>query len=303
MTNIGFIGIGRMGRWMAGHLLRAGHQVTVYDTVLENTRELQADGAIVASSVAETGAANELVITMLPSSAIVESVLGGPEGLIETMKPGTMIIDMSSSYALSTQKLAKACAAKQITLLDAPVSGGVVGAQNASLTIMVGGKEPDVEQALPVLKLMGSNVKHVGDTGAGHGLKAINNYLSATTMYATTEAMILAQKLGLDLNKALETINSSSGQSFSTHFKFPRYVLPRKFDSGFSLELMLKDVRLVTAYAKDTRTPVLLASLVEQIYETAANAGGPGLDHTEIVKYLEQLSDLVLEEKGPAISK
>lgn len=296
MASIGFIGIGKMGSWMAQHLLGAGHEVKVFDTNREAAQSLEPFGATVADSIRDIGEHGEYVITMLPNSAIVESVVAGENGLIASMKPGGLIIDMSSSYVLSTQKLAKQCAEHQLTLIDAPVSGGVVGAKNATLTIMVGGDEADYERALPLLSLMGKNVSLVGDTGIGHGLKAINNFLSATSLYATTEAMILAKRLGMDLSKALEAINTSSGQSFSTHFKFPKFIMPRTFDSGFSLDLMLKDIRLVTAYAKDTHTPVFVASTVEQIYEAASNAGEAGQDHTEIVKFLENMIQLQLNE-------
>jgi len=294
MANIGFIGIGKMGSWMARHLLKAGHQVMVYDTNQEAAQSLQAHGAAAASSIQEIGGNNEYVITMLPNSAIVESVVAGAQGLLETMKPGGLIIDMSSSYVLSTQKLARQCAESGIVLIDAPVSGGVVGAKNATLTIMVGANKADYERALPLLTLMGKNITHVGETGFGHGLKSINNFLSATSLYATAEAMILAKRLGIDLNKALETINTSSGQSFSTHFKFPTFVMPRTFNSGFSLDLMLKDIKLVTAFAKDTHTPVFVASMVEQIYEAASCFGEEGQDHTEIIKFLEKMIDVQL---------
>lgn len=159
---------------------------------------------------------------------------------------------------------------------------------------MVGGSRKDFEAVLPVLQCLGKKVTLVGTTGAGHALKAINNYLSAASLYATTEAMVLAKTLGLDLKVALENINSSSGQSYSTHYKFPTFVLPRRFDSGFSLKLLLKDVKMVTALAEDNRVPVFLASAVEQVYEAAALMGEGQQDHTEIVKFLETITHQVL---------
>ncbi|BCJ85981.1 NAD(P)-dependent oxidoreductase [Effusibacillus dendaii] len=296
MVNIGFIGIGQMGTWMSTHLLEAGYEVTVYDTNQEASNALKAKGALVAASVAELGRKNEVVITMLPNSKIVESVVAGPGGLLGAMNAGTMIIDMSSSYVLSTEQLAKQAQAAGVTFIDAPVSGGVKGAKAGTLTIMVGAEEDAYMKALPILQRMGKAIKLVGKTGAGHALKAINNYLSAASMYATTEAMLLAKKLGINLEVALETINQSSGQSFSTHYKFPTFVLPRTFNSGFSLDLLLKDVKMVTAIAKDTKVPILLASIVEQIYEAASITGGKNQDHTEIIKFLEKLSDFSIED-------
>lgn len=297
MMNIGFIGIGQMGRWMTEHLLETGYRLTVYDTNADAVALLEEKGALVAPSVEELGNVNELVITMLPNSAIVESVVAGEGGLLHSMKPSGIIIDMSSSYAMSTKRLAEQVTAAGLTLIDAPVSGGVKGAKAGTLTIMVGAKEDDFKKVLPILQCMGNTINLVGETGAGHALKAINNYLSATSMYATTEAMILAKKLGLDLNIALDTINQSSGQSFSTHYKFPTFVLNREFNSGFSLELLQKDVRMVNMLARDQKIPILLGSLVEQIYESALQSVSSHQDHTEIVKFLEQITNITLCEE------
>lgn len=297
MNHIGFIGIGQMGRWMAEHLLLAGYPVMVYDTNPKAAEELKEKGAVLAASLQEVGENNEIVITMLPNSKIVESVVSGKEGLFNSMKPGGVIIDMGSSYALSTKLLAEQAGSVGLTLIDAPVSGGVKGAKAGTLTIMVGAKEVDYQKVLPILQCMGKTVNRVGETGAGHALKAINNYLSAASLYATTEAMILAKKLGLDLNVALETINQSSGQSFSTHYKFPTFVLPGTFNSGFSLELLLKDVKMVTSLANDTKVPVLMVGMVEQIYEAASLTGEKNQDHTEIIRFLEKLSQVSLAEQ------
>lgn len=298
MKKVGFIGVGKMGRYMAENLLDSGYELTVYDTKSEAAKPLSERGAVVAASIQELGMQHEVVITMVPNSSIVESVVLGDGGLLHSMKTGGTIIDMSSSYVLSTKELAQKGRASGITLIDAPVSGGVKGAKEGSLTIMVGAdKEEDFLKALPILRVMGKKVNHVGSTGSGHALKAINNYLSATSLYATTEAMMLIKKLGIDQKVALEIINSSSGQSFSTHYKFPSFILPRSFNSGFSLDLLLKDVGMVTNIAKDMKVPVLLASLVEQIYEGASISGNLEQDHTEIIKFLERISNDRLQSK------
>lgn len=291
---VGFIGVGQMGKWMAEHLLNAGYEVTIFDKNPDEVPGLQEKGARAASSVSELGRENNFVITMLPNSTVVEEVVAGVDGLFSAMMPGGVIIDMSSSYVLSTRRLAEDAKLKKLAFLDAPVSGGVKGAREGTLTIMVGGNPDDFQTVLPILQHIGKKITLVGQTGAGHALKALNNYLSAASLYATTEAMVLAKTLGLDLNVALESINTSSGQSYSTHYKFPNFVLPRTFDSGFSLELLLKDVKMATSLARDNKVPVFLASAVEQIYEAALRSGDPNLDHTEVVKFLEGITHQVL---------
>jgi len=294
---IGFVGIGKMGRWMSENLLNSGYSLTVFDMNTEAVKPLQEKGAIVAPSVQELGEQSDIVITMLPHSKAVEAVLAGKDGLFQSMKPGGIIIDMSSSYVFSTRKLAEDAKSFGLTLIDAPVSGGVKGAKAGTLTIMVGAEEKDYVKVLPILESLGKAINLVGQTGAGHALKAVNNYLSATSLYASCEAMILLKKLGIDLNVALDTINTSSGQSFSTHYKFPTFILPETYNSGFSLDLLLKDVGMVNNIAKDTKVPVLLASLVEQIYEGASRTGEPDQDHTEIIKFLERISNERLHNK------
>jgi 3-hydroxyisobutyrate dehydrogenase-like beta-hydroxyacid dehydrogenase len=206
------------------------------------------------------------------------------------MAPGSTLLDMSSSYAPATKKLAATLAARKLTLVDAPVSGGVKGAKQATLTIMFGGSADKFAELQPILATMGKMIQHVGETGAGHALKAINNYLSAASLYATSEAVMMAQKFGLDPKVALETINQSSGQSYSTHYKFPTFVLPRSFNSNFSLDLLLKDVKMVNQLAKELEVPTLLASVVEQVYQTAKNVGPAEQDHTEIFTFIEQIT-------------
>lgn len=300
MEGIGFIGIGKMGRHMAANLLSAGHSVTVYDINPEAAAPLKEEGAQVAGTIQEVGENSNIVITMLPNSEIVESTILSESGLLNVMKPDTIIMDMSSSYVFSTKKLAEKVQQKGIRFIDAPVSGGVKGAMAGSLTIMVGGKEEDFTEMLPILKCMGKKIDLVGEIGSGHALKAINNYLSAASLYATTEAVVLLKSLGIDLNVALDLINESSGQSYSTCYKFPNFVLPRTFNSDFALDLLLKDVKMVTSIAKDIKMPVMMAALVEQIYQSASLTGNQQQDHTEVVKFLEEMTGVTVVEKEEA---
>lgn len=285
-----------MGNFMVRNLLTAGYTCSIYDINPDALNELGELGAKVVATVGEVAAGSDAVITMLPNSAVVQSVVLGPEGLLQAMSTGTYIVDMSSSYILDTVKLSEVTREHGVTLMDAPVSGGAKGAREATLTIMVGGHKEDYEKILPILQCMGKNIRHVGESGHGHALKAINNYLSAASLYATTEAMMMAHAVGLNLETCLDVVNDSSGQSYSTHYKFPNFVLPRTFDTGFPLDLLLKDVKMATSIARDNHVPILLGAAVEQIYEAARQMLGPGKDHTEVVRFLENLTGEVLSK-------
>lgn len=298
LDKIGFIGIGKMGKRMVNNLLAAGFSCTIYDADSKALGDMKETDAVIATSAGEVGKVSDVVITMLPNSQIVRSVVLGEEGLVHSMSAGKYIIDMSSSYALDTMNLSEELAKHSIILMDAPVSGGTSGAGDGTLTIMVGGTKQDFEVVQPILKAMGKKILLVGSVGHGHALKAINNFLSATSLYATTEAMMMAKSSGLNLEVCLDVINESSGQSYSTHRKFPKHVLPRKFDSGFSLDLLLKDVKMATSMARDFHVPLILGGEVEQVYEAAQRMLGNGKDHTEIVKFLENITDETLAKRS-----
>jgi 3-hydroxyisobutyrate dehydrogenase-like beta-hydroxyacid dehydrogenase len=286
--HIGFIGIGKMGAEMVKRLISFEQTVTVYDANVLATQGFEELGAKVANSVATLGSNSDLVILMLPNSPIVEEVLAGSNdevGLVDSLKKGSIIIDMGSSYYFSTLKLHEQLKEKGIYLVDAPVSGGVIGATAGMLTIMLGSKEQPFDKVLPILNMLGKNVYDLGSVGSGHAVKAINNYLSATSLFATSEAFYLIEKLGIDKEKALDVINNSSGRSFSTELKFPRYILPEAFNSGFSLDLILKDVKTTNRIAKEINLPIQLASIIEKYYLEAKEIGGVQQDHTEISKY------------------
>ncbi|MEH7387595.1 NAD(P)-dependent oxidoreductase [Bacillus sp. JJ1521] len=297
MKKVGFIGVGAMGHWMVSRLLDHGTDLTIYDANAQALQSFQKRNVKIASSIQEVGETSDIVILMLPNSTIVNEVITGKKGLQDSLERNSIIIDMSSSYPFETKKLKTLLKEREVRLIDAPVSGGVGGAKSGKLTIMVGANNRDFLEIEPILKCIGSQVKLIGDTGAGHALKAINNYLSACSMYATTEAMILAKKLGIEPAVALETINESTGQSYSTKMKFPNFVLPRKFESNFSMHLLLKDIKMAKAMASDSHMPMLLGSTLVEVYEAAYLTGGADQDHTEIIKFLEMLSNETLQNK------
>jgi 3-hydroxyisobutyrate dehydrogenase len=225
---------------------------------------------------------------MLPASPDVEAVVLGANGVIEGIKKGSIIIDMSSSYPASTRIIAERLAARGVRMLDAPVSGGTEGAQAGTLTIMVGGEEKDFEKCRPIFEALGKNIYYVGGTGAGHTVKALNNLCSACCMIITAEAMVTATKLGLSPDKALEVINSSTGRSWASQNKFPNFVLNGAFNSGFTIGLMNKDLETATRLGRGLHVPMFVGSIVHQIYDYAVGHGMAGDCNTAIVKIIEE---------------
>jgi 3-hydroxyisobutyrate dehydrogenase len=286
-ATVGFVGLGRMGNPMAHRLAGAGYRVLGYD-VSEAAR------AAWAADVPEAGAAPDLaaaadgadaVILMLPDSSVVSAVLMR-DGLLAAASAGTIIVDMSSSEPQATRELAATAAEHGVVLVDAPVSGGVKGATNGSLTVMAGGPADAVERVRPMLSVMGSRILHVGDTGAGDAVKALNNLLSGTHLLVTSEAMAAAAEFGLDVPAVLDAINTSSGRSGSTENKWPNYIVPGTFDSGFPLRLLLKDMRIALGLANSAGTPSRLSAAATEIWAEAADGMPAGADHTEIARWL-----------------
>jgi 3-hydroxyisobutyrate dehydrogenase len=279
---IGFVGLGNMGLPMAGRLAAAGYTVRGYDSD-EAARE-RFPGAVGSLTAAAASAA--AVILMLPDSAVVRSVLLD-DGLLATMTPGTVLVDMSSSEPVRTRELAEVAARHGVPMVDAPVSGGVRGAVAGTLMIMAGGGAEQVAAVRGALEVLGKKVLHVGPAGAGHALKALNNLLSATHLLVSSEAMLIGQEFGLDPEIMLEAINGASGSSASTVTKWPRFMLGRGFDSGFTMRLMLKDMRIALGLAGATGCPARLGAAAVQLWAEAADRLPADADHTEILRWLE----------------
>jgi 3-hydroxyisobutyrate dehydrogenase len=281
-ATVGFVGLGRMGAPMATRLAEAGYQVQGYD-VSEAAAGNWAEraGSCPAATLSAAAAGAAAVILMLPDSVVVRRVLTGL-----APAPGTVVVDMSSSEPLVTRELAAELARGGVTLVDAPVSGGVAGAVSGRLTIMAGGAPADLARVRPLLDVLGARVVRVGGVGAGHAVKALNNLLSATHLLATSEAMAAAAEFGLDVPTVLGAINSSSGRSGSTENKWPNFIVPRTFDSGFSLRLLLKDMRIALGLAEAAGTPAALSAAATALWAEAAEALPADADHTEIARWL-----------------
>lgn len=283
---VAFIGLGNMGTPMSARLVAAGYPVTGFDLSPAARDKLSEAGGTAVETAAEAAHDAAVVILMLPSSAVVEAVLAEP-AVRAALAAGTIVIDMSSSDPISTRNLAEELAATGVMLIDAPVSGGVTGARNGTLTIMVGGDVDAVKQAVPLLAHLGS-ARRAGGVGSGHAIKAINNLLSATHLLATAEGIKAGEQFGLDPAVMVDMINTSSGRSGSTDNKYPNFILPGSYDSGFGLRLMLKDMKIATSLARQLGQPNALGEQAVALWERAAESLPASADHTEIARWAGQ---------------
>ncbi len=289
IKTIGFIGLGIMGIPMARNLMKAGFQLTVYNRTRAKCDLLVAEGAKVAGSPAEATAGADAVITIVTDTPDVEQVILGSEGVIQSVKPGTVVIDMSTISPKATRKMSEALAAKGAGMLDAPVSGGDVGAQKGTLTIMVGGEAPDFERALPVFQAMGKTITHVGPSGAGQCTKLCNQVLVAIHLVAVSESLLLAKTSGLDLHKTLAVLTGGAANSWSLQNLGPR-IVEGDHNPGFMVRLLLKDLRLVMEAAADGDLPLIGTSLAHQMFIAVEKMGCGDLGTQSVIRAFEQLS-------------
>ena len=286
---IGFIGLGHMGNPMCRNLLKNGHTLKVYDVVSDLLKKLVDAGCAAATSPADCARGVDLVITMLPSSPHVRSVYMGDFGVFSAVKPGTPLIDCSTIDPLTSREVAMDAKAKSCPMVDAPVSGGVGGAEAGTLTFMVGGEARDFEVAKPVLQAMGKNIVHCGGAGNGQVAKICNNMMLAIEMIATSEGMTLAAKLGMDPKVFASIVNTSSGRCWSsdTYNPYPGVLenvpASRGYSGGFGADLMLKDLTLVTEAAKSAKHPVMLGAIAQQIYQKHSVDGNGAKDFSSVI--------------------
>ena len=255
-----------------------------------------AAGAERAESPVEVASGMETVLLSLPNSEVVEKVVLGSGGLAEGLREGATVIDMSSSRPSSTRRLAAELERIGVSMLDAPVSGGVARARSGELAVMVGGGRELYDRYLPLFRVLGQQVFHVGDIGAGHLAKALNNLLSATTLASAAEAVLLGERAGLNPQALIEVVNVSTGRSNSTEVKFPRYILNEAFDAGFSTALYDKDVRTALETAAEEEFPMPVGEAVGEVWRRAVEAGYGPQDHTRLYSFIEEASKN--EEKG-----
>lgn len=291
---IGFIGIGVMGRPMTLNLLKAGHHVTIFARHPEKAevQEVLQAGAKQAPSPRAVAMVSDMVITMLPNSPEVEEVVTGEQGILAGARQGLIIIDMSTIAPATSRKLGELAATRGVHFLDAPVSGGSQGAVNGTLTIMVGGEQDIFEQARPVLEAMGKaeNIFYVGPQGTGEVVKLVNNILVGTIAASIAESFVLGVKAGVDVETMAKIIGVSAGASWQLSAQFPLRAFNGSFQPGFMTDLLHKDLGLALELAAEKQTSVPMTALARQLYEMARAAGYGREDYTSLLKVLEGMA-------------
>src|SRR3954454_16930647 len=294
---IGFIGLGKMGTPMARRLIEAGHQLTVFDTSKPAIDRLVALGALAASSPKDVADRCETVLASLPSLQASLDVATGAGGVIEG-KRAKRFVDLSTVGSQMATKIHGLLAKKNIVQIDCPVSGGVGGAEKGTLAVMVSGPRADCDLLKPALGVIGK-VFFIGEKpGPAQTMKLANNFLSATAMVATSEAVVMGVKSGLDPAVMVDVINAGSGMNTASRDKFPRAVLPRTFDFGFATALMVKDVRLALEEMRSLGLSMEVAEAVGRLWETVIRAQGPDSDFTEAIKPIEKAAGVIVGGKG-----
>ena len=287
-----------MGWPMAALLHKAGYPLQIVDASADRAKEFVKEfGGTVAASNRALAAASDIIITILPTSAIVQAVLEGPEGVLAGLRKDAVVIEMSSGVPTITRALAEQVAAAGAHMVDAPVSGGVPRAKTGELAIMFGGSEAILERVRPALSCMGTSITRTGDVGSAHAMKALNNLVSAGGFLIGVEALMIGKRFGLDPAAMVDVLNSSTGMNNSTQKKFKQFVLSGKYNAGFGLDLMVKDLSIALGIGRDTNTPTPFSAMCREMWASCAAMLGPGQDHTAIAKLTETLAGDTLSDK------
>ena len=289
MQRVAFAGIGNMGWPMAANLIKAGFVVAVSDISTERVARFVSEvGGTAAASAAEAAKGAEAFICILPTSKEVAIVAAAVQ---DALPEGALFIDMTSGNPTRTREIAARLSARAIRMVDCPVSGGVPRAKSGELAIMAGGAEADLDAADALLRAMGTSIHRCGSIGAGQAMKALNNLVSAGGFLIGIEALLIGQKFGLEPGLMVDVLNASTGMNNSTQKKFRQFVLSRRFDSGFGLDLMVKDLSIAIEVGKEAGVPTPLAALTRELWAAAATHLGPGEDHTAVAKLSERLAN------------
>jgi 2-hydroxy-3-oxopropionate reductase len=295
MLRIGYIGLGLMGKSMARNILKAGYPLTVHNRSHAAVEELAAEGARAAFSPAEVTAQSDIVFTNLPDSPDVEQVALGTGGVIEAARAGLIFIDNSTIKPATARKIANVLGEKEVLCLDAPVSGGDIGAREGTLTIMVGGPAEALEAACPVLLALGKTITHIGDAGAGQIAKAANQIMVAAQMVAMGELLVFAQKAGADPRKVVEAIKAGAARCWTLDVK-PQRLFAGNRSPGFKARMQAKDLNIVLETAREYGAPLPSLALDSQLYNALVAQGGGDLDNSAILTILEGMACIHLME-------
>ena len=285
---IGFIGLGAMGGGMAANIVKAGIEVVAYDILPERVAALTEIGAEAANSPKAVAASASRTITMVETTAQTEAVIFGAEGIVQTAKSGHQIAMMSTIDPVATKRMHAELASKEITMVDAPVSGGTLRAASGELSIIVGGDDDTVEGWRPYFEPMASNIFHIGQIGQGLAMKLVNNMLIQVNTVAIAEAFALGAKAGLDPQKMYDVVRVSTGASFALDHRVPRF-LSGDFEPGGTVDISYKDQELETAFAKELGVPLLLANVSQQVYQMARAKGLSKEDGAAVIKLYEEM--------------
>jgi 2-hydroxy-3-oxopropionate reductase len=297
MKEISFIGLGVMGKPMAKNLLKAGYTLVVYDIVRDKVDELVRLGGKAAETCKDAASRGDVVILMLPDSSDVEAAMLGEDGVLEGARPGSVVVDMSSIAPFVEIGLEKKARSKNVRMLDAPVSGGEPGAIQGSLSIMVGGDEKTFREVEPILQVMGKSVVRVGDIGAGQFTKLINQVLVGIHLQAMSEALVFAEKAGLDIQRVYDAIKGGLAGSKVLDAKVP-LVLKRDFKPGFRIKLQIKDLKNAIETGRELGVPLPAASLSYSFFVACDTAGKGGLDHCALITVTEELAKTKVGEEA-----
>lgn len=297
MLRVGYIGLGIMGKSIARNILKAGFPVVVHNRSQAAVDELVTEGAVKAASPAEVARQVDLVFTNLPDSPDVEKVVLGENGIIEGAHPGLILIDNSTIKPAVSRKIATALAEKGVSCLDAPVSGGDIGARDGTLTIMVGGPADALETALPVLSVIGKTITHIGDSGTGQIAKAANQIMVAAQMVAMAELLVFAQKAGADPERVISAIKGGAAQCWTLDVKPPRIFAGNR-NPGFKASMQSKDLNIVMETAREYGIPLPSAAVDAQLYSTMLQNGWGALDNSGVLNVLEWMANTSIEEQA-----
>jgi 2-hydroxy-3-oxopropionate reductase len=284
---IGFIGLGLMGKPMAKNLLKAGFGLTVHSRSRGPVEELATLGAATAATPREVAAASDILITMVPDSPEVEAVVSGPDGILAGARPGLIHVDMSTISPLATRRIAAQEQQAGVTLLDAPVSGGTVGAEAATLSIMVGGDEAAFNTCQPVLAALGKRITYMGPSGAGQTTKACNQIMTGGIYAVMSEALVLAAKSGLDPAKVVEVLSGGAARCWALEVRAPK-ILKRELNPGFKASMQYKDLNIVAETARAEGVPTPITALTRELYAAMLAAGNGDLDNSAVITVIEK---------------